>query len=204
MKITINTNVLSKYNLSLGQFLVLLSGYYNLDCDTIQKELIDKKLIEKNLFHDYPPVLSDNTKNFIAKIIVESDDRLLSCPIKDFEALAETLQQFYPDGKKPGKTYSWRGTVEEIAQKLRTLVVKYNFTFTIEEAMEAVEEDVSSFKHPYTYMHTLRNFLLYTKKENGKYEMESLFMTNIENNREKNESQEYSGGDIGDLEDALG
>ena len=204
MKITINTNVLSKYNLSLGQFLVLLSGYYNLDCDTIQKELIDKRLIEKNLFHDYPPVLSDNTKNFVAKIIVESDDRLLSCPIKDFEALAETLQQFYPDGKKPGKTYSWRGTVEEIAQKLRTLVVKYNFTVTIEEAMEAVEEYVSSFKHPYTYMHTLRNFLLYTKKENGKYEMESLFMTIIENNREKNESQEYSGGNIGDLEDALG
>jgi hypothetical protein len=32
------------------------------------------------------------------------------------------------------------------------------------------------------------NFILYTKKENGKYEMESLFMTIIENNREQNEN----------------
>lgn len=203
MKISINTNVLNKYNLSLGQFLVLLSGYYNIDCDTIQKELVDRKLIQRNLFSDYPPILSDNTKKIVAKIIVESDDKLLSCPIKDFEALAETLQQFYPEGIKAGKTYPWRGEISDIAQKLRTLVVKYDFQFTAEEAMEATEEYVSSFQSPYTYMHTIGNFILYTKKENGKYEMESLFMTIIENNRENNIDVE-SGGDIGDLEDALG
>lgn len=185
MKITINTNVLQKYNLTLEQYLVLLTSYYHLDCNTIQDELVDKGLAERNLFKDFPPVISDNTKSLIAKIIIESDDKLLSCPIKDFESLAETLQQYYPEGIKAGKTYPWRGTVSEIAQKLRTLVVKHGFSFTSEEAMQAVEEYVSSFKVPYTYMHTLRNFILYTKKENGKYEMESLFMTIIENNREK-------------------
>lgn len=204
MKITINTNVLKKYNLSLGQYLVLLTSYYGLDCDAIQKELVELGLADRNLFKDFPPVISDNTKNLIARIIVESDDKLLSCPIKDFESLAETLQQYYPDGIKAGKTYTWRSTVDVIAQKLRTLVVKYDFTFTYEEAVEAVEEYVSSFKSPYTYMHTLQNFILYTKKENGRYEMESLFMTIIENNRENNEDKEYFGGDIGDLEDALG
>lgn len=186
MKIPINTNVLSKYNLTLGQYLVLLSSYYNLDYDTIKKELIDKRLAEINLFHDFPPIISDNTKSLIAKIIIESDDKLLSCPIKNFETLAETLQQYYPEGNKTGKTYLWRSTVDVIAQKLRTLVVKHDFIFTEEEAMQAVDEYVSSFKPPYTYMHTLQNFILYTKKENGKYEMESLFMTIIENNREAN------------------
>jgi hypothetical protein len=187
MKITINTDVLRKYNLSLGQYLVLLSSYYNIDCQGIQNELVNQGLAERDLFKEFPPVISDNTKNLIAKIMVESDDRAVQSGI-DFDKLALHLQAFYPDGIKPGKTYPWRGNAEEIAQKLRTLVVKYNFTFTIEEANQAVEEYVASFKAPYTYMHTLKNFILYTKKENGKYEMESLFMTIIENNREQNEN----------------
>ena len=66
--------------------------------------------------------------------------------------------------------------------------MKYNFPFTEEEAMTAIDEYVGSFKAPYTYMHTLRNFILYTKKENGKYEMESQFMTIIENNRENEDN----------------
>ena len=201
MKIPINTDVLKKYNLSLGHYLILLLSYYGIDTQKSQRELEEMHLAEKDLFNGFPPVISDNTKSLVAKILVESDDKLLSCPIKDFESLAETLQQFYPDGVKAGKTYSWRGTVDEIAQKLRTLVVKYDFSFTPQEAMEAIEEYVSSFKPPYTYMHTLRNFLLYIKKDkDGHYEMESIFMTIIENNRE----QKHYEGDIGDLEDALG
>lgn len=184
MKLTINTKVLRKYNLSLEQFLVLLTGYYSLDCQKIHDELVDRKLAERDLFKGFPPVLSDNTKNLIAKIIVESDDRIQNCNIKDFDALAETLMQYYPEGNKPGTTYPWRGTVEDIAQKLRTLVVKYDFDFTPEEAQDAVKEYVDTFKD-YKFMSLLRNFILTTKKdEDGKYEIDSLFMTIIENNRE--------------------
>lgn len=189
MKIPINTEVLRKYNLSLGQFLVLLSGYYELDYNSIQKELVEKGLVEKNLFSDFPPILSNNTKNFIAKILVESDDKLLSCPIKDFHALALKCQDAYPNGIKPGKTYPWRSDTETIVQKLQTLVVKYDFLFTEKEALSAIKQYVASFTPPYTFMHTLKNFLLYVRKDgNGKYEMESMFMTIIENNRENNEN----------------
>lgn len=183
MKIPINTNVLKKYNLSLEQYIVLLTSYFNIDCQKVQAELEQKGLADKNLFSNFPPIISNNTKNLIAKIIVESDDKILTCGINDFEALASTIQSYYPQGIKAGKTYSWRGKVDEIAQKLRTLVVKYDFTFTEEEAINAVKEYVNSFQPPYTYMHTLKNFLLYTKKTEDSYEMESLFMTIIENNR---------------------
>jgi hypothetical protein len=204
MKITINTDVLKKYNLSFGQYMVLLTSYYNLDYGEIQQELESQGLVDKNLFKDFPPIISDNIKNLIAKIIIESDDKVLNCPIKDFDDLARKLQEVYPDGVKSGKTYTWRGTVDVIAQKLRTLVVKYDFSFTEEEAISATKEYLSSFQVPYTYMHTLRNFILYTKRtEDGKYEMESIFMTIIENNRE-NRSLHFGEGDIGDLEDALG
>ena len=185
MKLTINTEILKKYNLTLEEYLVLLTGYYGKDYSRGCDSLLDKGLISPNLFYQTAIVLSDNTKNLIAKIMMESDDRAVNSGI-DFEGLAAKLQSVYPAGIKPGKTYSWRGTIEEIAQKLRTLVVKHDFTFTEEEAIAATKEYVSCFQSPYTYMHTLKNFLLYTKKdEEGRYEMTSDFMTIVENNREQ-------------------
>ena len=185
MKITINTDVLKRYDLSLEQFLVLLAAYYSLDCAKLHDDLVERGFAERDLFRGFPPVLSDNAKNLIAKIIVESDDRIVQSNI-DFIKLAEVLQSLYPDGNKPGTTYLWRGETSEITQKLMTLVAKYNFVFTTEEAIEAVKEYVASFKNQ-KYMALLRNFLLTTKKDGeGNYELNSLFMTIIENNR-KNE-----------------
>ena len=190
MKITIDTDILRNYNLSLGQYLVLLVSYYNLDCQKIHDELVEKKLAERDLFKGFPPVLSDNSKNLIAKIIIESDEKLEDCDI-DFENLAMRLQEIYPDGIKPGKTYSWRDSVEVIAQKLRTLAVRYDFQFSEEQAINATREYVDSFKPPYTYMNTLRNFLLHVKKDEGGYSIESNFMTIVENNHnEEAEAEE--------------
>lgn len=205
MKLTIDTDVLKKYDITLGQFVVLLASYYNLNYEKLMDELLYKDLAGKNVFKNFPPVISDNTKSIIAKILIESDDKLSECSINNFEKLAEKLQEEFPKGIKPGKTYPWRSTVEEIAQKLRILVVRHNFVFTEEEAIEAVRDYVASFKAPYTHMHTLKNFILYTRKnEEGDYEMESIFMTIIENNREKADEYEFLGCDIGDLEDAMG
>lgn len=183
MKITINTDVLKKYRLSLGEFLVLLMSHYGLDYTEAYDSLVSKGLADKNLFKEFNPILSDNTKNLVARILLESDERVASCGI-DLDSLAAKLQDVYPSGIKAGKTYSWRGTTEEITQKLCVLIVKYDFYFTEEEAINATKEYVSSFQAPYQYMHTLKNFLLFTKKlSNGHYDMESQFMTIIENNR---------------------
>lgn len=183
MKITINTKILKKYNLSLGEFLVMLIGYKELDYQELHNSCMNKGLVEKNLFSNMAPILSNNNKNLVAKILIESDDKAINSGI-DFDKFALQLMNLFPDGKKSGKTYTWRGKQDEIAQKLRTLIVNYDFLFTEEEAIKATKEYVQSFNPPYQYMHTLKNFLLYTTKDNqGHYEIESLFMTNIENNR---------------------
>ena len=184
MKITINTDILKKYNLSLGELLVLLMSHYGESFYESYDSLVTKGLAGKNLFKEFTPVLSDNSKSLIAKILMESDERAINSGI-DFESLAIKLQEIYPDGIKAGKTYKWRGNTEEIAQKLRVLVVSYDFQFTEEEAINATKDYVNSFKAPYQYMHTLKNFLLYISKDSqGHREMESLFMSTIENNRE--------------------
>ena len=184
MKITINTDILKRHGLSLGEFLVLLISHYGESYTDAYDSLVNKGLADKNLFKEFNPVLSDNTKNLVARILLESDEKVINCGI-DIDALAEKLQQVYPNGIKAGKTYLWRGDKDEIAQKLRILIAKYDFQFTEEEAIAATKEYVESFHSPYQYMHTLKNFLLFTKKlAQGHYEMESQFMTIIENNRE--------------------
>jgi hypothetical protein len=180
MKITINTDILKKHHLSLGEFLVMLLGYYSIDIKECQNNIIKKHLAENNLFKDTDIILSNNNKDLVAQILMESDDRAINSGI-DFNKLAYQLQQLYPDGIKTGKTYPWRGTTEEIAQKLRILVVKYNFLFTPEEAINAVKEYLSGFETPNKDTHILKNFLLWTNKDKM---MESMFMTIIENNRE--------------------
>ena len=183
MKITINTDILKKYELSLGDFLVLLLGYQGTSYLKCYSNLQHKGLVEPNIFEEMAIVLSDNTKNLVAKILMESDDRAVKSGI-DFSKLAVSLMHCYPKGNKPGTTYDWRGKEEEIAQKLRTLVVKYDFQFTEEEAIAAVREYVASFKD-YKYMQLLKYFILKTTDDGqGHKVIDSLFMTIIENNRE--------------------
>lgn len=178
MKITINTDILQKHNLTLGEFLIMLLGYYDIDLLSTQDSIINKYYADRNLFKEMGIILSNNSKDLVARILMESDDKAIKSGI-DFEGVAEKMMECYPSGNKPGKSYSWRSTIEEIAQKLRTLVVKYDFLFTEEEAVNATKEYVSSFTTPYSDMLLLRSFILKT----GKDEIESLFMTIIENNR---------------------
>lgn len=178
MKITINTEVLQREGLSLGDFLVLLIGFYEANYKESLDKLVDKGVIQPNVFNRMSMVLSNNTKDYIAKLLTECDDKAIDSRI-DFTSLAKKLQAIYPNGNKPGTSYSWIDNTDLIAQKLRTLVVKYNFTFTEEEALAATKEYVSSFDNQ-EKMQLLKYFILKTKSNQ---EIDSMFMTIIENNR---------------------
>ena len=179
MKITIDTEILQRTNLTFGEFLVMLFGY----CDTKYKEnfdkLVEKNLISKNLFDKDSMVLSNNTRDLIAKVLIESDAKVMGYDL-NFEELAKKLQDIYPKGNKPGTTYNWKDNAAVIAFKLRTLVAKYGFIFTEDEAIKATKEYVESFKDDNKNMKLLKYFILRTSKDDS---IDSMFMTIIENNR---------------------
>ena len=52
MKITINTDVIHKENLSLGDFLTLLIGYYDIDYKDSFYRMIETGLAAPNVFHE--------------------------------------------------------------------------------------------------------------------------------------------------------
>lgn len=78
MKFTVNTDVLQHEHLTMGDFLVLLMGYYNVN----YKECLDKmkanKLVSTNVFNLNEIVLSNNTKDLITSILISSDDRIIN------------------------------------------------------------------------------------------------------------------------------
>ena len=188
MKIAIDTEVLSKHNLSLGEFLIMLMGFFDVNFNDIYQKILYRNGVSADCLHEAGVVLSDNAKEEVIRILTESDPKLKNCGIEDFEALAKKLQENYPGGIKSGTTYPWIGTVEEIAQKLRYLIVKYDFYYTEEEAINAVKEYVESCKDQ-KYMALLKYFILRTVKDkNGEKEMKSAFMSIIENNREADEN----------------
>lgn len=179
MKLSIDTQVLNKYNISPGEFLAILFPYLGIRYTSSYGDTVIKKLAEVDLTAPNELILSDNSKNLVSKVLVESSDKLHASPVKDFDTLALTLQEIYPRGNKPGTSYPWRSSTEEIAQKLRTLVVVHDFIFTEDEAISAARHYVEQFSDNKSHMKLLKYFLLRTKDA----EIESDFMTIIENNR---------------------
>lgn len=184
MKFTVNTDVLQHEHLTMGEFLVLLIGYYSVNYKECLDRLITNKLVSTNVFNPNEIVLSNNTKDLVTSILVSFDDKITNSNI-DYTALAKKLQALYPKGNKSGTSYSWISLTPLIAQKLRTLVVEYNFSFTEQEALRATEEYVKSFSDDKSHMQLLKYFILKTSKNNN---MESMFMTIIENNRQHEEN----------------
>ena len=123
-------------------------------------------------------VVSNNTKELIASIIIDSDKTTINKDV-EFNDLAKKMRDLFPEGRKEGTTYYWRDSVAIIARKLKTLVAKFNAKFTEEQALEATIKYVESFNGDFRYMQLLKYFILKTDKNTG--EIRSDFLSLIEN-----------------------
>lgn len=178
MRYTIDEEILEKYNLTLDEFLVLILNSRQSSYKEIKESLINKGVVDINLYDDELLVLSNNTKDLITGILVDSDKRVINKD-SEYEALAIKLKEVYPSGKKPGTSYPWRDSTAVIARKLKTITTQFNCTFTEEDAIKATEEYVKSFNGDYRYMELLKYFILRTDKSTG--EIKSNFMSFLEN-----------------------
>lgn len=194
MKLAIDERILAENNLTLNEYLVLLLNAKEGDVHECIASLIAKGWGGQDLFDDSKIVLSDNAKELVFNVLVDSD-KLVEDKQDDFEALAEKLKAVFPEGRKAGTTYSWRGSTAEVARKLKNLVVKYGCKFTHEEAIEATKAYVASFNGDYKYMKVLKYFLLKTpRNNNGDVEIESSFMDYLENKKAAREAVERNNG----------
>lgn len=196
MRWSIDEKVLAENNLTLNEYLFLLFNARGGDVHECVTSLVSKGWGGEDLFDDTKVVLSDKARENALNILVDSD-KLVEDKQDDFKALAEKLKEIFPEGRKAGTTYSWRGSTAEVARKLKNLVVKYGCRFTHEEAIEATKAYVASFNGDYKYMKLLKYFLLKTpRNNNGDVEIESDFMAYLEN---KGAAEEHNGNWAVDL-----
>ena len=181
-KVSINKDVLEKNNLSMDEFLVLLLTYNKANIQEVKQSLVEKGLADFSVFDD-ELIISSTTKDLITSISIDSDVKVLSKD-KEFRELADKLKELFPKGKKAGTTYMWRDSTAVIARKLKTLVVKYDYEFTEEQALKATKAYVESFNGDYTYMQLLKYFILKTLPDG---EIKSDFMSYIENEGQEDE-----------------
>ena len=178
MRISIDEKILEKYGLGMEEFLVLFLCSRETNIESSIKVLIDKGLVDRDLYNNISAVVSDNTKELIASIIIDSDKNVIDKD-EEFEDLAKEMQKIFPEGRKTGSTYYWRGNVPLIARKLKTLVTKFNVHFTKEEVQRATRNYVEAFNGDYTFMQLLKYFILKTNKTTG--EITSELLTYLEN-----------------------
>lgn len=173
MNISINEQILDKYHLTLEEFLVLFLCSRDCDIEATIKSLILMGIVDKDLRNPLSAVVSDNTKEIVASIIIDSDSKVIDKD-EEFSALADKMRDLYPDGKKPGSTYYWKDSVPIIARKLKTLVAKFGVQLTEEKVLSATRRYIESFNGNYTYMQLLKYFILKTDKTTGDIRSELL------------------------------
>lgn len=181
MRLTIDQTVLDKHDLTISEFMVLYLNVNSVDIKSCIDSLVAKGLADKNLFSEYSIVVSDKVKELISTIAIDSDKNVIDKDA-EFIELANELRELYPAGRKENTTYMWRGTTAEVAKKLKTLVVKYKYSFTREQVIRATKEYVSSFNGNYKKMRLLKYFILKSEKDaDDNINVISELMTLIEN-----------------------
>ncbi len=181
MRIEIEETVLNKHGLTMDEFLALLVAYYGTDIKQANNALIAKNLAYRNLFMEEGLVIGSKAEDIMTSVLVDSssknryDDAF-------YEALAQKMQELYPAGKKPGTSYMWRGTLAEIAKKLKTLVSKYGYALEEEKVLKATKNYVESFNGNYQKMRLLKYFILKSEKDDdGNIIVVTDLMAYIEN-----------------------
>lgn len=181
MRLTIDQTVLDKHDLTISEFMVLYLNVNSVDIKSCMDSLVAKGLANKNLFSEGSIVVSDKVKELVSTIAIDSDKSVIDKDA-EFIELANELRELYPAGRKEGTTYMWRGTTAEIAKKLKTLVVKYKYSFTREQVIKATKEYISSFNGNYKKMRLLKYFILKSERDaDDNVNVISELMTLIEN-----------------------
>lgn len=190
MKLTIDQTILDKHNISIGEFMILYLSVNSIDIKECIESIIKKNLADRNLFSENSIVVSDKVKDLITTIIIDSDKNVIDKD-SEFLELANEMRELYPKGKKEGTTYLWRGTTAEVAKKLKTLVVKYGYSFSKEQVLKATKEYVNSFNGNYKRMRLLKYFVLKSERDaDNNINIISELMSLIENEGQINEQRE--------------
>jgi hypothetical protein len=177
MKITIDSEVIEKDNISIEEFSVLL--YYLVGGTGTLNDVICNILWEKNFLIKTEDgyIINNNMLSTIEQWISLSS--LSDNKKHHLLELAQRMMDLYPTGKKPGTNYYWRDSKQVISQRLAIFIKKYGDNYTDDEIVEATRRYVESFHGDYTLMRLLKYFI--SKKDSDTKEDSSELLAYLSN-----------------------
>lgn len=180
MNLLIDEDLLSKYHLSLDEFLLLAFTFLDISMEYTKKNLEEKGLIRVS--PPFEPSITSDGKGLMAEMMQEMTETIKrSCKV-DFVDIARAMKELFPKGRKEGTNYMWRDSDVVIARRLEILYKRYGCTFTKEQAVDATKRYVESFQGDYTYMQLLKYFIIKTVMDkDGNTTIKSDFMSLLEN-----------------------
>jgi hypothetical protein len=140
---------------TVNQFMLLALIEANLIPECVERDFDDLLKLQEELFLkilDNRVVLRAKGQRLLAvkDSTIKSDDLL---------SLSKELMDLFPKGNKPGTNYRWKGTLANVAVKVKKFVSKYP-QYTREEIINATRNYVDSFKYEDTrYMQLLIYFI---------------------------------------------
>lgn len=188
MKISISDDMLKRYGLSLGEVLyalLLANGY---DINELEESLLEKKyIVDRNGSRLITQGFSTRVEN-----LVLDSDKYKEKP-KRVLNLVEEMRNLFPEGKKDGQPYYWRGNRNEINSKINAFFkLNGKDTFTDEEILDATKRYVDSFNGNYRFMYLLKYFILKNKVEDGETVQVSELLTFLENKDQTNSRNDWT------------
>lgn len=183
MRFTINTDEVKQRGIPAEVFLSVLPLYFGL-------EVSSKTLEEANHLgfnqktDDGHYIISIEGRNLLDSVFMCSD-YTTNKTHDEYMEIARALTHLYPKGIKPNTNKMWRGSLEDISDRLRVLEKKANIEISLEEAIKATQDYISSFEGDLTFMQILPYFVFKgTIDDDGDALWSSNLLSTIENNRE--------------------
>lgn len=184
MKLILNGEICSKYQLNLNETLILYLIMQNLDINDTICALKNRGLLQNQ---DDKLSVSDAAKDSLNKIITESGN----IDKARLDKLASELQRCFPQGKPQGSVSYYRANKREIVFQLQKFFLQYG-NYSDEEIIAVTKDYIKSFNGNYRYLPIITNYILKVTKTldemgNPVIKESSQLATQLENGQQEEE-----------------
>lgn len=158
----------------------------------IRKETYIRQINKTTTANIYKCTPTEKGKVMLRKIVFKSN-KIPEHLQERISYLAKELRNTFPEGKKPGTSYQWKGSTLLIMKRLNMFFHKYGEDYSDDSIINAAKNYVEGFNGDYRFMRILKYFIY---KEgfnaNGEVESTSDLLEYIENEGQEDLSSDWA------------
>lgn len=160
MKYVIDENLCKEHGLDLPSVLAILLVKSNTDIPKLLTELVDKQVLvkEEGLFEG-GYLVTQRWDDVLSNLLLDSEQQNPKKNEERLEALAKSLMEAFPQGRKQNTNTYWRGNIKDTKLRLKKFFKLYGDKYTDEQIVQAAKRYVESFNGDYRFMRVLKYFI---------------------------------------------